>query len=136
VSFVIDARWIAETHGLGKTTVSRQLDREPEPGRRETFSGYLLRDVLGFAKVVRGDPHDWKKMVIVASAADGYKVGFSYNEITNTPVGDQVVVYFERDGAPVDLATSGFGLISAADVRTGPRHVKKLTGLEVIKVVQ
>jgi hypothetical protein len=133
--FVLDTQWLAGDHGIAPVTVSRQLDREPEPSRVETFKGYRLRDLLMHAKVVRGAPHGWKQMVIVASAADGYQVVFSYSEITNTPVGEQVLVYFERDGQRVDLARTGFGLISAADTRTGARHVKQLTGLE-LKLVQ
>jgi hypothetical protein len=69
--------------------------------------------------------------VIVATATDGYKAVFSWSEITNTPVGEGVLVLLERDGRALDDREGRIALISTADQRLGPRHVRNLARIEV-----
>jgi len=72
---------------------------------------------------------------VIASATDGYKVVFSWSEIFNSPVGEGVIVFFEKDGKPLADDEGRIALISSRDLRTGPRHVKWLSGIEVRKIV-
>jgi hypothetical protein len=102
----------------------------------ENLKGVRLRDILEKANVVSQAHNDVKKMVVVASASDGYKVVFSWSEIFNSPVGEGVLVFFERDGKPLDEGEGRIALISAKDLRTGPRHVKWLNQIEVKKIVE
>ncbi|MGZ8288511.1 MAG: molybdopterin-dependent oxidoreductase [Telluria sp.] len=104
-----------------------------EPQR---VKGVRLRDVLSRAAVVTHHYNDVKKMIIVASASDGYKVVFSWNELFNTPVGDGVLVIFERDGKPLANTEGQIALVSAADFRAGSRHVKWLQSIEIRKAVE
>lgn len=60
---------------------------------------------------------------------------FSWSELFNSAVGDQVLVIFESDGKPLRDDEGRIALISAADLRTGPRHVKWLQDIEVRKIV-
>ena len=76
-----------------------------------------------------------KKMAIIAGASDGYKVVFSWNEIFNSPIGDGVIVFFEKDGFPLADDEGRIALVSTKDLRTGPRHVKWLQSIEVRKIV-
>ncbi len=104
-------------------------------GKLENFKGVRLRDILDRA-VIRAPGHnDVKKMVIVASASDGYKVVFSWSEVFNSPVGDGVLVFFEKDGLPLADDEGRIAMVSSKDIRTGPRHVKWLKDIEVRKVV-
>ncbi|MBK7252189.1 MAG: hypothetical protein IPI06_15355 [Gammaproteobacteria bacterium] len=73
-------------------------------------------------------------MVVVATASDGYKAVFSWSELFNSPVGEGVLVFFEKDGMPLADDEGRIALISAKDLRTGPRHVKWLQGIEVRKI--
>ncbi len=131
----IDEDWLASHHGLERVTVKRSVTSSSGEAKTEEFTGYLLKDILRLAKPRQKDRHDWKKMIVVATAFDNYTVLFSYSELVNTPVGNHVIVYFEKDGVPIDLDSDGFGLISASDTRTGPRHVKVLTEITLTKAI-
>lgn len=98
--------------------------------------GVLLRDILNQAGVVSRDHNDVKKIVVIAIASDGYKVVFSWSELFNSAVGDGVIVYFDKDGAPLGEDEGRIAMISAKDLRTGPRHVKWLQAIEVRKIVE
>jgi hypothetical protein len=101
-------------------------------GRIESCRGVLLENVIGKASVIKEDHNDTKKMFIVASASDGYKAVFSWQEIFNTPIGGGVMVLIERDGKP--LGSGGLELISLQDYFSGPRYVKGLETIEVLMV--
>ncbi|MFI4929324.1 MAG: hypothetical protein ACHP83_03750, partial [Burkholderiales bacterium] len=52
------------------------------------------------AGLAERDRFDWRKAVVVAIARDGYRAVFSWPELANTAAGAQVMVVYERDGAP------------------------------------
>ncbi len=97
-----------------------------EPTRR--YNGCLLRDVIASAKPVEAKPRDLRKSYIVASASDGYEVVFSWAELFISPVGDNVYVVYERDGAPLSDDEGRIALVVLTDVRP-LRHVKWLSTL-------
>jgi len=107
-----------------------------EVGKLDNLKGVLLRDVLEKAVVVSSDHNDVKKIVVIATASDGYKVVFSWTEIFNSPLGEGVIVFFEKNGKPLDDEEGRIAMISAKDTRTGPRHVKWLQAIEVRKIVE
>ena len=104
-------------------------------GKLEKLKGVLLRDILEKAAIQAPGHNDVKKMAIIAGASDGYKVVFSWNEIFNSPIGDGVIVFFEKDGFPLADDEGRIALVSTKDLRTGPRHVKWLQSIEVRKIV-
>lgn len=99
-------------------------------GRIESCRGVLLENVIGKAAVVREDHNDTKKMFLVATATDGYKAVFSWQEIFNTPIGGGVLVLIEKNGKPL----GGLELISLQDYFSGPRYVRNLETIEVLMV--
>lgn len=101
-------------------------------GRIESCRGVLLENIIRKAEVIKEDHNDTKKMFIVASATDGYKVVFSWQEIFNTIVGGGVMILIERDGKQLSAEDGGLELISAEDYFTGSRYVKGLKNIEVI----
>lgn len=103
-------------------------------GKLEQLKGVLLRDILEKAAIVARDHNDVKKIAVIAIASDGYKVVFSWNEIFNSGAGDGMLVYFEKNGQPLADDEGRIALISARDIRTGPRHVKWLEAIEVKKI--
>lgn len=105
-------------------------------GKLENLKGVLLRDILDKAKVVASSHNDVKKMVIIATASDGYKVVYSWSEVFNSPLGEGVMVFFEREGVPLADDEGRIAMVSAKDIRTGPRHVKWLQAIEVRKIVE
>ena len=105
-------------------------------GNKENLKGVLLKDILEKAAVVSKEHNDVKKMVLIATASDGYKVVFSWTEVFNSSIGDGVIVFFEKDGLPLTDDEGRIAMISTKDTRTGPRHVKWLQSVEVRKIVE
>ncbi len=94
--------------------------------------GVLIEKVLQKADVLKGEHNDTKKMFIVATADDGYKVVFSWQEIFNTVIGGGVAVLTERDGRPLGEGGMRLDLISTLDYYAGSRYVKNLRDIEVV----
>lgn len=99
--------------------------------RSVTYSGHLLRDVLLQAGL--GGPTDRgaRMATIELVATDGYRAMFSWGEVFNTAVGDQVLVITAQDGRPLDSIAGPVALRSLADMRPGPRHVRNLCSVVV-----
>lgn len=100
-------------------------------GKRENLRGVRLRDILLDAELKALTPKHFRQMAIIARATDGYIAVFSWAELFNSAVGDQVIVYFSKDGRPLDDAEGRIALVSTTDTRTGPRHVRWLNEIEV-----
>ena len=94
--------------------------------------GVLLEKIIQKADVLKGEHNDTKKMFIVAMAADGFKVVFSWQEIFNTPIGGGVAVLIEKDGRPLEETRDRIDLISAQDYFAGSRYVRDLRQIQVV----
>ncbi|HSV60418.1 MAG TPA: sulfite oxidase-like oxidoreductase [Variovorax sp.] len=116
------------TDAIGQITQARNPVGANPPS---TVRGVKLAALIGRAGLTPTARNDWKATVVVVSATDGYRVVFSWPELTNTAVGDGVLVLFERDGKPLDEREGRIALISATDLRTGPRHVRNVAHIEV-----
>ena len=99
------------------------------------LKGVRLKALLERAKVLTPDHNTVKKLAVIATATDGYKVVFSWSELFNAELGDSVLVLFDRDGKPLGAEEGPLALISGKDLRTGPRHVKWLQSIEVRQIV-
>lgn len=117
----------------GQTVELRLPSRD---GGFSTIKGTRLRALLERAGIKSADHNTVKKLAIIATATDGYKVVFSWSELFNAELGDNVLVLFERDGKPLASAEGPLALISGKDIRTGPRHVKWLRSIEVRQIVE
>lgn len=105
-----------------------------QPRRTATgIKGVRLRDLLDKA-VIEGAPKQLSEVYITCIATDGYKVVFSWNELYNTSVGDEVLVLTESDGKKGLAMESRMALLSAADAATGRRYVKGLQRVVVERV--
>lgn len=96
----------------------------------EPYRGVRVVDLLEEAGL-RNDVHgDFKRMVFLAVGHDGYVVVFSWHELFNTPVGEQVIVAYECGGAALDAQHGAPILFSGADRVPAPRHVNRLARIE------
>jgi len=93
--------------------------------------GVRLLALLEQAGLAERDRFDWRKTVVLAIARDGYRAVFSWPELANTAAGAQVMVCYERDGAPLSVQDGPLAILAPGDTRTGPRHVKWLQRVEV-----
>jgi len=95
------------------------------------YAGCLLRDVLDRAHPVEKRRMAFRRSVVIATASDGYRVAFSWAELYLSPIGDGVLVVYERDGKPLADDEGRIALVSLKDTRPGPRHVKWLQSVEL-----
>ncbi|QTD93260.1 molybdopterin-dependent oxidoreductase [Burkholderia anthina] len=95
----------------------------------EPYRGARLTDLIEAAGLRNDMPGDFKRMVFIAHAHDGYAVTFSWHELFNTPVGERVIVAFECGDTPLSIDDGAPLLFSGADVMPAPRHVKRLAGI-------
>jgi molybdopterin-dependent oxidoreductase-like protein protein len=100
----------------------------------DSYRGVLLKDLIEVAGLRNDRPDDFKRTIFIAVAHDGYAVTFSWHELFNTPIGESVLVAFERGDAPLSIEDGAPLLFSAADILPAPRHVKRLAGV-VARVV-
>jgi DMSO/TMAO reductase YedYZ molybdopterin-dependent catalytic subunit len=98
------------------------------------YGGVRLIDLLEDADIRRDARHALRRTYVVATASDGYQAVFSWGELFNTPVGREVLVAFERGGAPLQDGEGKIALVSLADEKIGPRHVKWLSRIDVRRV--
>ena len=105
-------------------------------GNLGTIKGVWLKDIIEKAVVKTEEHNDVKKMVIIASASDGYKVVYSWTEVFNSPIGDGVIIFIEQNGKPLSDDEGKIAMVSTKDTRTGPRHVKWLKEIEIKKIVE
>ena len=103
-------------------------------GKAQNFRGVRLTDVLDRVGIDLAGHKDGRRMAIVARATDGYVVTFSWNELYNTTIGKDVLVAWEKDGKPLDAREGQLLLISGQDIKTGPRHVRWLSNIEVVRM--
>lgn len=90
------------------------------------WSGVLLRDVLEATIAPTLKSREARRLVFEAVATDRYTAVFSWGEVFNGSVGDQVLVISAVDGRPLGADAGPLALRSLADQRPGPRHVRNL----------
>ena len=117
------------TQRVAINTMKGEVRTEPTD-----FKGVRLIDMLNQAEIIRLDHNDVKKMAIIATASDGYKAVFSWNELFNSANGQGVIIIYQRDGLPLDEKAGQIALISTRDLATGPRFVKWIKEINVLKV--
>jgi hypothetical protein len=93
-----------------------------------------LSDLLDEARIRSDAPRALRRTYVVAIATDGYQAVFSWGELFNSALGREVIVAIERDAAPLRDGEGRFALVSLADLRPGPRHVKWLARIDVRRV--
>jgi hypothetical protein len=120
---------------LPRTTLTQSLRVSSTAGaaaeRQTVLAGVLLRDLLVQAGFGGANDRAARTAVVEALASDGYRAVFSWGELFNAPVGEQVLVITSQDGRPLDAAAGPLALRSLADLRPGPRHVRNLCALVV-----
>ncbi len=109
----------------------RALARKRGMIEERGYAGVRLVDLLEEADIRRDARQALRRTYVAVFASDGYVAVFSWGELFNTPVGAGVLVAFERDGAPLRDGEGRITLVSLADERSGVRHVKWLSKIEV-----
>jgi DMSO/TMAO reductase YedYZ molybdopterin-dependent catalytic subunit len=75
------------------------------------------------------DPAPYNRYVLITSD-DGYCATYSFGELFNSRLGDQVVIATVKDGKPLS-PTDGFAMSVTGEDSTGGRSVKRIKKIEV-----
>lgn len=100
------------------------------------FTGVLLWDVLNAAGIVL-DPlikNDILRRVVVVTGTDGYKSVFTLGELAPNFGGNQVMVVYAANGAPLD--TQGPTRIAVPTDKQGGRFVSNIATIKVTRGLQ
>jgi hypothetical protein len=119
-------------HALGPTDIYCLTGRHI--ATVDDYCGALLTDILALTGLPEVPKPALKECVIVARGTDGYRALFSWNELHNTAIGEGVVVVYEKGRQELDERLGTFALISASDLRLGPRHLRRLCEIRVLRI--
>ena len=100
----------------------------------EKLKGVLLKDILGHSQLQANSPKLYSQFYFVCVGADGYKVIYSWNELFNTPIGDQVYILMEKNGVKADKLPESLQMASMMDMKTGRRYLHNLDKIVVGQV--
>jgi hypothetical protein len=75
------------------------------------------------------DPAPYRRYVLITSD-DGYCATYSFGELFNSRMGDQIVIATMKDGKPLSPA-DGFAMSVTGEDSTGGRSVKRIKKIEV-----
>lgn len=100
----------------------------------EALRGVLLKDVLRHTVYAVTSPKLLSQLYFVFSGADDYKVVYSWNELYNTPVGDQVYIVMEKNGIKAAQLPENIQMVSMLDFKTGRRYLHNLSKVSVSQV--
>lgn len=95
------------------------------------ITGISLKEVLSKVGLNVSNPKLYSEFYFTCIASDGYKVVFSWNELFNTPVGEEVLIVTASDGTTADKREDRIAIVSPADKATGRRYLKNLETIRV-----
>lgn len=103
-------------------------------GAPRQLRGVSLRDLISTAEPAFNRRTDFKRVAIVAESTEGYRALFSWHELFNTDVGGGIMLVWNCPAAPLPHPTGPFALVSLNDHATGPRFVKRLARVDLVKL--
>ena len=121
-----------KTVDIGASTITNHLGEKKS--EYKSMKGVLLKEALSSVELNAESPKVLSEYYFVCRANDNYTVVFSWNELFNTETGKTVYLVTERDGKPIEQMDDAILMVSSKDFRTGRRHVKSLSSIEVRRV--
>lgn len=101
----------------------------------DDLKGVLLKDILNHSQWAVAGPHLFSSLYFTCIGSDGYKVVYSWNELFNTPVGDNVYIIMEKNGVKAGQLPASLQMASMLDFKTGRRYLHNLDKI-VVGVVE
>jgi hypothetical protein len=103
-------------------------------GVAKNLKGIPLKALLQDIQFREENPKLLSQFFFTFVALDNYKVVYSWNEIFNSPTGDNTFLITEKEGKKVSEMTESLLVVTASDLRTGRRFIKGLTKILVSRV--
>lgn len=103
-------------------------------GTAVDLKGFPVKVLFEKVKFNSSSPKELSEFYLIFEALDGYKVVFSWNELFNNSIGDEVFIITSMAEKDLNEMEGGILLISHSDIRTGRRHVKNLSKIIVKRI--
>src|ERR1700712_918947 len=97
----------------------------------DKLKGVLLKDILSHSELAANSPKLYSQFYFTCTGIDGYKVVYSWNELFNAPVGEQVYILMEKNGIKADKMPESLQMASMLDFKTGRRYLHNLDKIVV-----
>jgi len=117
---------------IGDVVITNHLG-EPR-GTARQLTGILVKDLLKDLELKEESPKRFSEFYLTFVAVDNYRVVYSWNEIFNSPIGDNLFVITSRDGKKVKDMNERILIVTPTDFKTGRRHIKGLSKILVERV--
>lgn len=114
---------------IGDVVISSHLG-EPR-GTAKQMTGILVKDLLKDLELQEETPKRFSEFYLTFVAVDNYKVVYSWNEIFNSPTGDNLFLITSRDGKKIQEMEERILILTPTDFKTGRRHIKGLSKIIV-----
>lgn len=98
------------------------------------MKGIPLKNLLASINFDYEKPKELNEFYFVFTASDGYKVVFSWNEVYNTPLGNQYYILTKMKGKNLADINQRIIFISSGDLKTGRRYIKGLSKIELKRI--
>lgn len=98
------------------------------------LKGVLVKDVLEKINISSSSPKDLSEIYIIVIATDGYKVVYSWNELFNSPTGNNTFFITEKEGVRMPEMKESILLVTTSDFKTGRRNVKAVKEILIKRI--
>ncbi len=99
--------------------------------RDEKLQGVLLKDLLKNTVFDISSPKLLSEFYLVCIASDSYKVVYSWNELYNTDIGNNVFIITQKNDIKIDALPASIQMVSPLDFKTGRRYLHNLSKIVV-----
>ena len=91
------------------------------------LKGFLMKNLLKDVALKEDNPKLYSEFYFTFIASDNYKVVYSWNEIFNTPTGDNLYIVTSINGDSFEKMKNRILVVTPTDYRTGRRYIKCLS---------
>ncbi|MBL7847936.1 MAG: hypothetical protein JNL40_10735 [Cyclobacteriaceae bacterium] len=102
-------------------------------GTAKGLRGVLVKDLLSGVTIKSESPKVLSEFYFTFIASDGYTVVYSWNELFNSPNGENCYLIVEKDGKKLFEMPERMLVITPTDFKTGRRHIKGLSRISVAR---
>lgn len=100
-------------------------------GTAKGLKGVKVKDILADMMIKAESPKAFSEYLLTFIASDGYTVVYSWNELFNSPTGDNCFLITEKEGQWLGEMPERLLVITTTDFKTGRRHIKGLSQIVV-----
>jgi hypothetical protein len=103
-------------------------------GTAKQLKGILVKELLKNLELREDNPKLFSEFFLSFIAIDNYRVVYSWNEIFNSPTGDNLYLITSKDGKEIEDMGERILILTPSDFKTGRRHIKGLYKIVIGRV--